>query len=624
MEKLDAIIHDLDKAALKPPEPIETKFRMPMPRLESTSSDPDKAAKYEALVELKNILDAQFNEYSENAQKDFLNPHNDQRLRSDGTVSGLQTISGGTSGLQTISGGTGGDITSGGSDLFNDADRLKLPLVGVPNASPETDLPIDNEDALNILVKQGSLNQGGVSIHPVEDNNELKENITQLIGIDFDELIDKVSESIGEVNMPLRVEEHHTQLTETEGEQPYYKYTETVADVIPTNNPKNPDVNVVSKRYEEGDLLGTKEKTSFRWVPNQTGNTPKISSNQQLTNQQEKLPIRGLTPTLDEIANTASLKNSGGDVKVNVTTKTNIVNVFTFNIFINNGTKKNSFTMVKEAPVRSSIQTTANIDSNDSLTGRPLNSISLYQYQASNKGSEKEEEIPQLASESGLSPSKIRNNTMVGKQQEMTPNFSLNQMAPNFSSNQQETNSDAAELEKWLKILLNHQAYGDGSNIVAEAVLKDSSLQQLPAEARLGQLPVENEGVSHTLGQSRPLYRKIEETPQTSTGDYKFETPAPIGLLGYKTNMNGDIIDSSGKTKTPNEAKKGFIETLASSPIPTIVAGVAAMSPAVLTLLGRKRRKKAMEDSIDVLEQHLSYLRSTRYSTTKYVWYSWC
>ena len=29
------------------------------------------------------------------------------------------------------------------------------------------------------------------------------------------------------------------------------------------------------------------------------------------------------------------------------------------------------------------------------------------------------------------------------------------------------------------------------------------------------------------------------------------------------------------------------------------------------------KKQKAMEDSIDVLEQHLSYLRSTRYSTTK-------
>ena len=419
MDKLDSIIHNLDQAALKPPPPrikINRNDRFPMeakvkmdktgqkrpkvPRLEA-NTDPESAAKYEALVELKNILDEQFSDYSENAQRSkekFVNPHDDDSLR------GLATSSEVTSGSYLA--GNSNEYF-GGSDIFNDADRLKLPLVGLPNASPETgNLPINSEDALNILVKQGSVNNpGGLSIHPVTDNDQLKSNITEMIGIDFDELIDKVSESIGEVNMPLRVEEHHTQLTKTEGQTPFYKYTETIAEVIPSKNqPRNPDVNVVSKRYEEGDLLGG-EKSRFRWAPNQNlaGNSNQNlaeNSNEYFSGsgsssklQQQQQAIQGLgingqdyltflkkksNPTLGEITSASSVNNPNNNVKVNVTTKTNIVNVFTFNIFVNNGTqnnKKNSFTVVKDAssvPVRSSIQTTANIDSNDSLTGMAI------------------------------------------------------------------------------------------------------------------------------------------------------------------------------------------------------------------------------------------------------------
>ena len=622
MDKLDSIIHNLDQAALKPPPPrtkIDRNDRFPMeakvkmaktgqnrpkvPRLEA-NTDPESAAKYEALVELKNILDEQFSDYSENAQKSkekFVNPHDDDSLR------GLATSGEVTSGSY-LARNSNEYFGGSGSDIFKDADRLKLPLVGLPNASPETgNLPINSEDALNILVKQGSVNNpGGLSIHPVTDNDQLKSNITEMIGIDFDELIDKVSESIGEVNMPLRVEEHHTQLTKTEGQTPFYKYTETVAEVIPSKNqPRNPDVNVVSKRYEEGDLLG--EKSRFRWSPKQTsggsGSSSKIQQQQQAIqglgiNGQDYLTFlkKKSNPTLGEIT---SVNNPNNNVKVNVTTKTNIVNVFTFNIFVNNGTqnnKKNSFTVVKDAsavPVRSSIQTTANIDSNDSLTGRPLNSISLYQYQAgSNEGFG-------LASAESDRESDKRNNSMekVVKQQEMTS-------LPNFSSNQEgtmaSTNSDAAELEKWLKLLMNHQAYGDGSNIVAEAVLKDSSLQQLPASE---------------VSRQAPFYRRIEDTPTQSV-------QSNIGLLGYKTNMNGDIIDqTSAASSAPNssiKAKKGFMEVLASSPIPTIVAGLAAVSPAVLAALGkRKKRKKRSEDNpnVDIPDQWLSYLLGTRYGS---------
>merc|ERR1712223_850125 len=66
------------------------------------------------------------------------------------------------------------------------------------------------------------------------------------------------------------------------------------------------------------------------------------------------------------------------------------------------------------------------------------------------------------------------------------------------------------------------------------------------------------------------------------------------------------------------------METLAASPIPTIVAGVAAVSPAVLAVLGRRRRRRRRKkrgsedklDAVDIPDQWLSYLLGTRYGNT--------
>ena len=514
MTKLDAIIAQLDSARQRPKQP----------RLDSLSHDPDEAAlaKYEALVDLKSLLEMQFQEYSSQA-REFLDPHEDQSLRGDFRQDELDSANG---------------------QVFNDIDRLTIPLVGVPGATSQQPLNVAGDDALNIMITQGDgVSAPGVALYP---NDDLKQNISEMLNIDFDQLIGEVSKSVGEVEMPLRVEEHHVVTTEHKGQKrpPYYKYTETVADVEPSGDGKKPLVNVLSKKYKEGDLFDA-QNDKLRWV------------------EMMQRPLKGVSSqrptTLDGFMHDAE----NGDVKVNVTTKTNIVNVFTFNIFVKNGTtgtgtgpEDGSFSVVKEAPVRTNIQTTANIESSDESGGSPVSSISLYQYKANTKASE------------------------------------------------DEVKGGAAEMEKWLKILLNHQAYGDGSNIVAEAVLKDASLQQLP-EARTG---------AAAAASSTGLYHR--------RGEDTTHKPFPSQILGYKTDMNGDLIVEgtnskiSPTTSSPPKAQRGLIETLAGSPIPTILAGIAAVSPAVLTVLGGKRRKKRELKDVDIPDQWLSFLLGTRYGST--------
>ena len=211
-------------------------------------------------------------------------------------------------------------------------------------------------------------------------------------------------------------------------------------------------------------------------------------------------------------------------------------------------TIKDGYQLVKEAPFKSSIETTADVNTMNH-EGLPTNSFSLYQYDA---------------------------------------NTNTDGDAANANSDNKK--QEGAELEKWLKILLNHQAYGDGSNIVAEAVLKDTSLQQIP-EPRTGS-----------------LYRRIED--ETST------TMPSIGLLGYKTDFNGDVIKEGSTSKTESKEQKTLMESLAGSPIPTILAGLAAISPFFLAGGKKRRKKRGGGDNVEIPDQWLSYLLGTRYDSS--------
>ena len=539
MTGLDAIISQLDQE-LQNKDP-----QLKRPRLDDHQglvNGKNDAEKYQALLELKDILDQQFKEFSIKANDetigDYVNPHQDDALNEgDFYVENTSTIS-----LKDT------------SNALTDEERLKIPLVGIPNADlSQMSL---NEDTLNLLVKQDS-NNPGVAIFPMSEQDKVKEDLTSLTGIDLDDLIKDVSESVGQVSMPVKVEEsfvtvtmsndqnENTNQTTTDnmvGKRPYYKYTETIADVTPNhNNPRDPQVNILSKRFEEGDLLSTDPKQNYRWQ--QQGPNPGITKD----GHQMITPISKFGPNLEEIAQSVS-DGYEDNVKVNVTTKTNIVNVFTFNIFVNNGTKdKDGYQLVKEAPFKSSIETTADVNTMNP-EGLPTNSFSLYQYDAN-----------------------------------------TNTDADAINTNSDNKKQEGAELEKWLKILLNHQAYGDGSNIVAEAVLKDTSLQQIP-EPRTGS-----------------LYRRIED--ETSTA-----IPS-IGLLGYKTDFNGDII-KEGATKTESKQQKTLMESLAGSPIPTILAGLAAISPFFLAGGKKRRKKRGGGDNVEIPDQWLSYLLGTRYDSS--------
>ncbi len=657
MNQLDEIISALDEAkneednASKTPTGSTLTKKNKSPRLDNEEKM-QIMAQYEALVELKQALDQQFQEYSleplktdedlhreretdeqdhkDRGQYQYIdeegatrgqsrgpdstmshpqNPHNDETLRGEDPIDIEPMEAMGRYEAYDDNGQKSSSI------VLDDIERLKIPLVGVPGASP-ADLPL-NEDTINVIVSntnqngnEGDPGSPGVAIYPVSEVEKLKSNISTLTGVDLDELVRRVSSSIGEVTLPIRVHEQHTQLSDQGGQDiPQYKYTETVANVMPGSNPRDPHVNIVSKRYEDGNYLGGMDY----------GRPPIPVPMNQVYSDGSDLPadispIRNLGPSLQEIAESAA---HGENVKVNVSTKTNIVNVFTFNIFVNNGTSNNNsdgnnFTLVKGAPLRSSIQTTANIDTMENGAAMPTSSFSLYQYNANTMESSNANPIP------------TRLNGGTGYKKEDWP-----MITPLSSPSSSPPRSPAsAELEKWLKILLNHQAYGDGSNIVAEAVLKDASLTQIP-EPRGTLYRSDDAGQSDN---NQVIFQNLLAQQQAALlqqQQQQQQTQAPaIGPLGFRTNEAGEVVDNSNSPKKSSSSEdKGLFHAIASSPIPTVLAGVAALTPYLTSVLGKKKkRRRRRRDAeavakpilanraVDIPEQWLGYLLGTRYA----------
>ena len=423
-----------------------------------------------------------------------------------------------------------------GDILTNDEQRLALPLVGINSASKISQLDPatlqEGADTINIVVSptfevdNGEVAGGDISIFPQSQMSRLRSNITDLTGLDVDRLVEEVSAVVGKIDAPLRVEEQHTQITRHEGLPPKYKYTETTAQVLPSDDPQDPFIKVLSKKVQDGEIKG------------------------------ELGDLIGGGPTSRVEAGSAS-----DDVRVNVTTKTNIVNIFTFNIFLSNDTGKN-FSLNRVSPFKTKIETTATVDA-----GPSQNTVSVYKYEADEEG-----KMGKKKQNGGATP----------------------------------------ELEKWLKILLKHQVSGkrgEGS-LLQEAILKDASLLQIPS----GDFDDRN----------RPFYRKVDEkeVDETTTPKNEVVTFSSTKTTTSASNNIGPLGFTVSETTTAEPSAMSidgmikFVESMGIGAIPTFFAGAIATYPFWMPLLagGRKRRRKRESSSkVDIPENWLAYLLGTRF-----------
>ena len=105
-------------------------------------------------------------------------------------------------------------------------------------------------------------------------------------------------------NQPMIVEENHTQLIRQPGRPTKMKIKETMSEILGDSNNK-PKINVLSNKEEENSFQDL--ESLIRQVTGETAHMP---------NNMDKGSI-----------------NLDDNLQLNVSTKTNIVNIFAFNIY---------------------------------------------------------------------------------------------------------------------------------------------------------------------------------------------------------------------------------------------------------------------------------------------------
>ena len=193
---------------------------------------------------------------------------------------------------------------SSGSQSSNNKPLLPLELISKLQQSP-VDLP--ESETLNIILTPGGQhrNHPNIAILPTSDLAGISSNISQDIGVDIEAILSSLAGSASKIrNQPMIVEENHTQLIKQPGRPTKMKIKETMSEIL--GDSTNPLINVLSNKEEENSFQDL--ETLIRQV---TG--------EAVTQLPPNMPKGGLS--FDD------------QLKLNVSTKTNIVNIFAFNIY---------------------------------------------------------------------------------------------------------------------------------------------------------------------------------------------------------------------------------------------------------------------------------------------------
>ena len=179
---------------------------------------------------------------------------------------------------------------------------LPLHLISKLQNSP---VSLPESETLNILLTPPTSNSKhpNIAILPTHDLAGFSSNISQDIGVDIEAILSSLAGSASKLrNKPMIVEENHTQLIKQAGRPTKLKIKETMSEILGDSN--NPQINVLKNKEEENSFSDLESL-----ILGVTGDSmPNLSQDMPKGNLEDQL-------------------------KLNVTTKTNIVNIFAFNIY---------------------------------------------------------------------------------------------------------------------------------------------------------------------------------------------------------------------------------------------------------------------------------------------------
>ena len=219
--------------------------------------------------------------------------------------------------------------------LFREQDSPLSPLDLIKRLQQSQAQQPDSE-TLNIILTPGGgkKTSPNIAILPTSDLPEFSSNISHDIGVDIEAILSALAGSAAKMkNQPMIVEENHTQLIRQPGRPTKMKIKETMSEILGDSNNK-PKINVLSNKEEENSFQDL--ESLIRQVTGETAHMP---------NNMDKGSI-----------------NLDDNLQLNVSTKTNIVNIFAFNIYPSGAPQPDVQYQVNDfSSLGTSIKTQANV-----------------------------------------------------------------------------------------------------------------------------------------------------------------------------------------------------------------------------------------------------------------------
>ncbi len=486
----------------------------------------------------------------------------------------------------------------------------------------------DSPEVLNIVYSPESGERpAAVSVFPSDRMSDFKRNITDL-GLTGSVNVDKVVEAVSQVMKgkggvaatPTEVEELHTRITHVEGRPGAEVVQEqTRAVVDPGDLEAAPRVNVVSKEVRRGFLGGSTKDGESDFFGDLTSG---------------KSPVDGGGGDMGGI-----LGGGGADknVKVNVTSKTNVVNIFTFNIFVNKNDDEEDegYTAVQGSPFGTKVQTTADIFGTASSPDDPLQRIlSSYSYQAAAAPEEKGD--PEPREESLL-------DVLLRKQFEGLDSQDAVMDMPRRPQSYSGGKSDSPTRNKNRFNLLMKDKVPEVEEIdeVAEILdefivdlddKKDGEKEEGNSEEGDQVKESENEGEEEQEGEEVPEITTDENGDILSSfsfGPISF-TPGEGLKLAPISENEAEGEGSFGEEVLSEEERNKLLQALGAGAVPTAMAGAIATYPywvpvvagaastaAAAAAGAGKRKRRSLGAKEEIQRKWLPYLMGTRFKKTE-------
>jgi hypothetical protein len=459
---------------------------------------------------------------------------------------------------------------------------------------------VPESETLNIILTPNTNDQAypNIAILPTSDLPRISPNISRDIGVDIESILNSLAGSASRIrNQPMIVEENHTQLIKQPGMPTKLKVKETMSEIL-GNNP-NPHINVLSNREEEN---------SFHDLD---------SLIREVTGEASPL----LPPSMQ---NKQSMPKSAGgfddQLKLNVSTKTNIVNIFAFNIYPSGTSSPSSEEMyeLKDfAPLGTSIKTQAHVHLQP--PGQTTAHIqSQYQYESKPTN-------PPVKKTTNDNIDKILGAVLLSQLEGGGSDRVIEALGQNPEMMQALLNSNPVTSTTTRTTL---GLYPDGVDSGAEyapgpygLIARNNALEKIILAMK------QDIGTAGGVKDLDTYVNMMEGTPEyaqlllANQMRERSDDKAPLGPLGYSVSSETKTSPNTGPNKvSPAE----FLKAMGGSATAALMAGAVATYPYWLPLLaGKKRRRKRFVERYgrggnpEISTDWLALLTGSKYASTE-------